>query len=39
MLKEIVQNLEPSSTLKINELSKKFSLSDSFVFFDIIWFF
>ena len=23
MLKEIVQNLEPSSTLKINELSKK----------------
>ena len=28
MLKEIVQNLEPSSTLKINELSKKLNLKE-----------
>tara|TARA_B100001939_G_scaffold165060_1_gene142325 strand:- start:3946 stop:5175 length:1230 start_codon:yes stop_codon:yes gene_type:complete len=32
MLKEIVQNLEPSSTLKINELSKKLELEGKKIF-------
>ena len=32
MLKEIVQNLEPSSTLKINELSKKLEFEGKKIF-------